>query len=145
MHDAGVLPGGQMWRRPQPAREQKVVGLECGFGDPRGEGVAGRLGQLELHRPLRLVLHHHRPVQDLIAVGDIAHPKAHQVAAAQLAVHGEIEQRQLPDPVVRLQTNAYRPDVLELERGLLANQLALVPRLVMKAFHDRLLSRLKEV
>ena len=49
------------------------------------------IGQLELNLTLSLSLDDHRSGQDLIAMHDIANPKTYQVAAAKLAVDGEIE------------------------------------------------------
>jgi hypothetical protein len=54
-----------------------------------------------------------------------------QVAATQLAVDAEVEQCQFADPAFHLQSNAQRPDVLELEWRPLPDELALVPRLAM--------------
>jgi len=45
--------------------------------------------------------------------------KADQIAAAQLAIDGEVEERKLPDSMFELQSNPDRPDLLQLQRGLL--------------------------
>jgi len=54
--------------------------------------------------------------------------KPHQIAPTQLAVDGEVEQRKFPGSMIQLQPNSDRPDLLQLQRWLLAKQLALVPR-----------------
>jgi len=43
----------------------------------------------------------------------------------------EVEQREFTNALVHLKANAQRPDVLELERRLLADDLVFVPRLTM--------------
>jgi hypothetical protein len=89
---------------------------------------------------MRLVLHHHGPSRDLVAVADIPDLEADQVAAAQLAVDTQIEQGELAYPTRHLEPDAKDPDVLELERCLLPDDLALVPWLAMSSsivgFHD---------
>jgi hypothetical protein len=52
------------------------------------------------------------------------------VAAAQLAVDRQIEQRQLSRLPGHAQLSANGPDLVQLQRRLLANQLAFVPRLM---------------
>ena len=44
-----------------------------------------------------------------------------EIAASQLAVDRQVEQRQFPGIVRHLQANSYRPDVFELERVFLAD------------------------
>ena len=56
------------------------------------ERLAGRLAQLELDRPSGLLLHRGGVMADLPAPDDVADPELHQVAAAQLAVDGQVEQ-----------------------------------------------------
>jgi len=53
----------------------------------------------------------------------------YEIAAAQLAVDAQVEEREFAHPVLHLEANAQRPDVLGLERCLLPDDLALVPRL----------------
>src|SRR5688572_9856777 len=45
----------------------------------------------------------------------------------ELAVDRQIEQCKITNPRGELQSDAYRPDLLEPERGLLADQLVFVP------------------
>ena len=96
----------------------------------------------ELDRALGLVLHDHRARCHLVAVADVPDLQPHQVAAAELAVDSQVEKCQLPHPVLHLEANSQCPDVLELERRLLPNDLALVPWLAINSggnrFHDGL-------
>src|SRR5262249_19423314 len=77
---------------------------------------------------------------DPLAVADIADAQLHQIAGAQLAVDAQVEQRHLPGAVLHLQAGPDRPDFLGFERGLLPDELALVPGHVSVrtacAFHD---------
>ena len=125
--DARVLPCAEVRRSVLPAREQEVLGPQARLLDPPLHGLAGHAGDLELNRALRLVLHHDGPGRDLVPVTDVPDSQADQVAASQLAVDAQVEQRELTNPVLHLQADAQRPDVLGLERRLLADDLALVP------------------
>ena len=57
--------------------------------------------------------------------------EADKVTAAQLAVNVQVEKCELTRSVLHLQPHPKCPDVLELERGLLTDDLALVPWLAM--------------
>jgi hypothetical protein len=67
----------------------------------------------------------------LVAVADVSNLEADEVATAKLAVDSQVEEGELAHPTFHLQANTKRPDVLELERCLLTDDLALVPRLAM--------------
>ena len=62
--------------------------------DPSRDCFPRLLGDLKLHRPLRLLLHDDRPGSDMTALDHIVDAKPNQVAPAKLAVDSEIEQRQ---------------------------------------------------
>jgi hypothetical protein len=109
------------------AWEQKLVQFLLGLADPDGEGLAGLFGDFELHRSMGFLLHEHGAGQQVAALGDVANPQLHEVAGAQLAVDGQIEQGQLAGIVGHLQANLDRTDFLEFEGRLLANKLAFVP------------------
>ena len=130
MHDPGVLTRRDVRRDRKTTGEQVVLRLHIGLFNPSSDSQPGRLGQLELHRPLRLSLDDHGSGQDLIGVNHVAHPQAHQIAAAQLAVDRQVEHGQVADLMPVLQVESNGPDILWLERWLLADQLAFVPGLV---------------
>src|SRR4030095_11397550 len=96
--------------------------------DPGCDRVPRLLSDLKLDRPLGLLLHHNRARGDSISVDHIADAEANQIAAAQLAVNCEIEQCELSGSPGHLQSNSDGPDLFQLQRGLLAEQPALVPR-----------------
>lgn len=73
-------------------------------------------------------------------MGDVVHAQVDEIAAPQLAVDGQIEHGEVTDRMGILQVDADGPDVLRLERGLLADELSLVPGFALvDSFHDRLL------
>ena len=59
---------------------------------------------------------------------DVLDFEAHDIAAAKLAVDGEIEQSKVAHLALHLQSGADRPDVLGLQGRFRANKLAFVPR-----------------
>jgi hypothetical protein len=66
------------------------------------------------------VLHHHSASCYLVAVADVPDLEANQVAAAQLAVDSQVGEGKLAKPAFHLEADAKCPDVLGLERRLLA-------------------------
>ncbi len=97
--------------------------------DARLQGFSGGRRDLELDWALGLVLQDDCSRCDLIPMADVAHLQSDEIAAAQLAVDAQVEQCELTHSVLHLESNSERPDVLEFERGLLPDDLALVPRL----------------
>ena len=72
----------------------------------------------------------------------VADLEGNEVAASKLAVDTQVEEDKLTHPALHLESNPERPDFFELERGFLADELALVPWLAMNCvgygFHDGL-------
>jgi hypothetical protein len=68
------------------------------------------------------------PGQDLGAMRDVADAKIDEIATAQLAVDREVEHRQVSNLMGVLKLNPDRPDVLRLQRRLLTDKFAFVPR-----------------
>jgi hypothetical protein len=64
----------------------------------------------------------------MTALDHIVDAKPDQIASAQLAVDGKVEQCEFPGSLIQLQPNPDSPDLLQLQRWLLAEQLAFVPR-----------------
>ena len=78
-----------------------------------------------LHRSLGLPLHHNRTGCDVTTLDHVVNAKPYQVAPSQLAVDGEVEQREFPGSMIQLQSNSDGPDLFRLQGRLLADQLAL--------------------
>src|SRR6266699_1872280 len=128
MNDPGILPSGKVRRCRHTAGKEELLRLQAGGRDPGTDCVPRFFGDLELHRPLGLLLHDDRTRGDMTALEHNANVKPHQIAPAQLAVDGEIEQREFPGSMIQLQSNPNGPDLLQLQRWLLADQLPFVPR-----------------
>ena len=63
--------------------------------DPFRNRIAGLIRQLELNRSLRFLLHDDRACGDGRTMRDVIHAQAHEIARAQLAIDGEIKQREI--------------------------------------------------
>src|SRR5437762_12017387 len=97
----------------------------CG-GDPCGYRIPRLLGDLELHWSLRFLLHDNRTAGDVTALDHIVDAQRDQITPAQFAVDGKVEQCEFPGSMIQLQPNPDSPDLLQLQRWLLAEQLAFV-------------------
>jgi hypothetical protein len=87
---------------------------------------AGLLHDLELNRTPGLVLDNRRPVSHAAARGDIIDPKTDEIATAQLAVDGEVKQREIALAVLNLRSDANGPDLFRPQGTLLADETAFV-------------------
>src|SRR5450432_3413810 len=112
-----------MRRVVDATRKDEVVRSQSGLLDPLLDSVASYWCDLELNRTLGLVLHNDGPSCHLVTVADVPHSEANEVAAAQLAVDPQIEEGELARPAFHLKAYAKCPDVLDLERRLLADDL----------------------
>lgn len=89
--------------------------------DPGSNRLPGLLGDLELNRSMCLALHDHGAWQNDLALSDVANSQVDQVAPAQLAVDGGVEQSQVPRLFRKLEPYADCPDFLQLEGRLLSD------------------------
>src|SRR5213593_147553 len=110
MNDPGILPSRKVRRRQHTARKEELLRLQASGRDPPTDRLPRLFGDLELHRPQGLLLHDNRAWGDMTALEHIANVKPHQVAPAQLAVDGEIEQCEFPGLMIQLQSNPDGPD-----------------------------------
>ncbi|MGA8403115.1 MAG: hypothetical protein WB697_24750 [Stellaceae bacterium] len=85
-------------------------------------------GDLELDRPAGLPLDDRRPILHPAPDADITDPKPHEVAAPELIVDREVEQREIAFALFKLEPNADGPDFSGSQRALLTDETALVPR-----------------
>jgi hypothetical protein len=60
-----------MGRFRNAARKEELLRLQMGRRDPGGDRFARLLGDLKLHRPLRLLLHDNREGGDMTALDNI--------------------------------------------------------------------------
>jgi hypothetical protein len=85
-------------------------------------------GDLKPYRPAGLRLADRRAINGVSVRGNVLDFESDDIATTQLAVDGEIEQRQVALAVSHLKLGADRPDVFWPQRRLGSGQLALVPR-----------------
>jgi hypothetical protein len=111
-----------------PAWEDVVLGGAATPAEPGEQAVAGLLRQLELDRLPRFLLDDGRAVAGGGVHDQIGDPQPDQVAAAELAVDGQVEQGQVAEPPLPLQVEADGPDLLGPEGRLGTDEAALVPR-----------------
>jgi len=62
------------------------------------------------------------------ALDHIVDAQRDQITPAQFAVDGEIEQGEISGAMIQLQSNSDGPDLFQLQRRLLPEELALIPR-----------------
>ena len=117
-----------MGRLGNAARKEELLRFPMRLVNPSSDCFSRLIGDLKLHRPLRLFLHDDRPGRDMTALDHVVDVQPYQIAPTQLAVDGEVEQRQFSRSMVQLQSNPDGPDLLQLQRWLLADQLPFVPR-----------------
>src|SRR3954453_9843231 len=125
-------------------RKQEILGAQLTTTNPGSNGLACRLGNLELHRSLSFLLHNNGACRDPLAVRNITNANFHEIASAQLAIDREIEQRKITGTVSNLQAHSNGPDVFELQRRFLPDELSFVPWFTgwtnaSGRFHERLL------
>lgn len=70
-NDAAVLTRGEMVRRTDSIRKQKVFTSEPSVSNPAFNSMPRLWGDLELYRPLCFLLHDHCPSRDITPMGDI--------------------------------------------------------------------------
>jgi len=95
---------------------------------PRRQAPSGFGHDLELHWSAGLLLNNRRAVADGPPTSDIADPDLHKIAAPQLAVDRQVEQRPIAQPPVLVEVESDGPDVARFERTLGADVLACIPR-----------------
>ena len=96
--------------RANPAGKDVVVRTKFCLFDPQGERITSGFSDFKLDRSAGFLLHHNSPRRNVIAVTDVAHLELDQVACAKFAIYPKIEQRELPEPVLQLQTDPDSPD-----------------------------------
>jgi hypothetical protein len=127
MHDAGVLAGGDMRLIVDAARKDLKASICRARIQPVLQRTPGLFRDLELNRTAGLVLDDRCSISHATAGGDVVDPKAEEIAAAQLAVDGEIEHRQIAFATLNLKSDPNGPDLFRPKGTLLANETAFVP------------------
>jgi len=90
------------------------------------------LCNLELHRPTGLLLDHGRSFPNPPAGTHVVNFQPDEIAASQLAVDRQIEHGKIAPAFLYLEAHSNSPDILRLQRALLADEASLVPRLALQ-------------
>jgi hypothetical protein len=114
-----------MSRLAVATQEELACGREFRRGDPGRDRLAGLLGQCEPDWLAGLSLLDRGSRQGAIFVSDVTHPESDQIATAQLAVDGDVEQREVPRSLCNLKADSDCADLSELEGWLLSRDLPL--------------------
>ncbi len=101
-YQAGILAGGEAVVLALAAGEQELAGLLMGQSEMVVDGLPGLLRDLEFHGTTCLPLADCRSVYGVTVGRDVLDLQSHHIASAQLAVDGEIEERQIPGPLGKL-------------------------------------------
>ena len=92
----GILAGAEVTHIVHPAREDEIVQRATTAVEP-GQQCFARFGhQLELNGSMGLLLDYRRPVSNGTAGDDVPNLHFDDVASAQLAIDGQVEQRPVP-------------------------------------------------
>ena len=127
MDDPGILPRRQVWLSPQTAWEQISALASVEGGEPLADSSTGLLGNLELYRPASLLLNDGRAIPDCLAGGHVIDFQPDEITASELAIYRQIEHRKIVSATFHLQPYANGPDILRLQRALLADEASSVP------------------
>jgi len=88
-----------------PAGKNIVIDRAAPPLEPDQQAGPSVLEQFELNRATCFLLHHHCPRSDLPAADKVANLHLHQVAAPELAVDRQIEQRSISQPATLIEVN----------------------------------------
>jgi hypothetical protein len=113
--------------------KQERAGLPAGQSEILVDGLPRLLGEFEPDRATRLLLTDRRSIERVAVGGYVIDPHCHDITAAQFAVDGEVEQREIADAFLKLQPCPDRPDVACSQRRLRTDQLAFVPGLTARS------------
>jgi len=116
--EAGIRPRAHVPGMVVSAWEDKIVERSASAFQSCAHRFPGRLYQFELHRLFRLRLHDDSSVPNAPSGHDVANAYLDHVAAAQLAIDREVEQRPFTSTPVPVEAEADRPHLLLLQRAL---------------------------
>jgi hypothetical protein len=121
------VPGGERLVLSDPARKQVLTWPAIALPDPLQDRLARLFGYFELDGTPGFPLHDHGSRTDAPAQQHIVDPQRNEIAAAKLAVDRKVEHCEIAQTLFQLKTDADRPDLPELKRWFLPDELAAVP------------------
>ena len=123
---AGVLPGAEVSHVINPTGEDEVIQRASAPLQPYQQALTRFGHELELNRPTCFLLDNGCSVADGAAADQIANAQFHQVAPAQFAVDGQVEQGSVSQSLVFVEV---KPDCLDVARSLRAFRVYILPRI----------------
>jgi len=121
---ASVLACGQVLIWTATAGKQALTELSTADLKIVIQCLPGYFGELKPNGPASLALPDVGAI-NRVAVGcHVIDAKRNEITAAQLAIDGEIEERQVPYAPLKLQLGAYGPDMADSQWRLWASELA---------------------
>jgi hypothetical protein len=121
------LPCGEALLLAAAAAEEKAPALPFREAKVLIDGLAALFGDFKADRTPGFLLPNGGSLHCIAMGRDVLDFQAHDIATAKLAVDGEIEQSEVADLVLHLQSGADRPDVLGLQGRFRANKLTFIP------------------
>jgi hypothetical protein len=132
----GILPRAEMAGMIDAARKDIIGGCATATLKPRNEACSHISGQFELDRSPGLLLDDNRPGPHIGSCQKIADLDLHEVAASQLAVDRQVEQRPVSEARFPIQEKADSPNLFLRQWSFGADRLARIPR--RPALHHRI-------
>lgn len=126
-NEAGVLPRAYVAHVVVSAREDEIVQRTAAALKPSEQRLTGRVNQLELHGPLGLLLDHDGAIPDPTTGNGVTDANPDHVAAAKLAVGGEVEKRPVAQSAMLVEPETDGANLLRFERTLGAKKSASIP------------------
>ena len=117
INEAGILPCAHVSRWINPARECVIIHCPTASFQPCEKAGACVAHQLELNRSAGLLLDDHRASSDFRSYNEVADFDLDEVAAAQLTVDRQIEERSVSQTSFQIEKEAYRPYLSRFQRA----------------------------
>ena len=125
---AGILSRAYVGSMIGAAGEAKSSKEPPSQFEPFEEASASFVHQFELNWPSGLLLNNRGSRTNFPITNDVAGPDLHQIAAAQFAIDGEIEESPISNPPMLIQEEANGPNLTGFERSLRTYLTSCIPR-----------------
>ena len=125
---ARILPCAQVAEIGDSAWEHKVVDGSSAPIEPSGETFPRFCHDFELHRSTGLLLDDGRAVAKSTRAHQVAYLDLDEIAASQLAIDGQIEQRSVAQAPMFIEIEADRPNIPQFQGSLWTHVLPGIPR-----------------
>jgi len=117
INEAGILPCAHVSPRMDRARKCVIIHCPAASFQPCEKAGACVAHQLELNRSTGLLLGDHRASSDFLPYNKVADFVIDEIAAAQLAIDRQIEERSVSQTSFPIEKEAYRPYLSRFQRA----------------------------